>query len=126
MSVDEQASHVALSCRRIFDHVADAIPASPPTPEGISLGPTHYKNRLVQYLKVHGVGDTERDVIVATVDSLCLELDCLNKLSNKGVHAQRRQDASTPVLVAHPFWCSMILFRCDRSLFQYRSDPTSS
>lgn len=86
--VTEQASHVALSCRRILDHVADALfPPAPMTPKGIDLGPNKYKNRLIEYLKQHRVGDTERDLIVATMHAAWLELDNLDKLAHKGVHA---------------------------------------
>ncbi|HMN39656.1 MAG TPA: hypothetical protein PKE29_02350 [Phycisphaerales bacterium] len=86
--VAEQASHVAVSCRRIIDQVADALfPPAPKTPEGIDLGPNKYKNRLIEYLKQHRVADTERDLIVATMDATWLELDSLDKLAHKGVHA---------------------------------------
>lgn len=86
--VAEQASHVAVSCRRIIDHVADALfPPAPRTAEGIDLGPNKYKNRLIEYLKQHRVADTERGLIVATMDATWLELDNLDKLAHKGVHA---------------------------------------
>lgn len=86
--VAEQASHVAVSCRRIIDHVADALfPPAPKTAEGIDLGPNKYKNRLIEYLKQHRVADTERELIVATMHATWLELDNLDKLAHKGVHA---------------------------------------
>ncbi|MCC6425602.1 MAG: hypothetical protein IT435_02155, partial [Phycisphaerales bacterium] len=46
-----------------------------------------YKNRLIEYLKQHRVADTERELIVATMDATWLELDNLDKLAHKGVHA---------------------------------------
>lgn len=89
IEVSEQASHVATSCRRILDHVADALfPAAPDAKKEDLLGPTKYKNRLIEYLKQQRVHDTEANLIQATMDAIWLELDNLDKLANKGVHGQ--------------------------------------
>lgn len=85
--VDEQASHVALSCRRILDHTADAL--FPPEPDHSArpdLGAGKYKNRLKEYLKQHRVGESEADVIVAAMAAVEREIGVLDSLSNKGVH----------------------------------------
>lgn len=86
-TVDEQASHVALSCRRIMDHTADALfPPAPPEADRPDLGVGKYKNRLKEYLKQHRVGETERDLILSTMDAVERELGLLDKLSNKSLH----------------------------------------
>lgn len=88
IEVSEQATHVATSCRRLLDHVAEALlPAAPDAKKEDLLGPTKYKNRLIEYLKQHRVGESEANLIVATLEATWAELDCLDKLAHKGVHA---------------------------------------
>ncbi|MFZ4768439.1 MAG: hypothetical protein ACOYMN_26120 [Roseimicrobium sp.] len=91
-TVDEQASHVALSCRRILDHTAEAL--FPPEPDNSArpdLGTGKYKNRLKEYLKQHRVSGTESDVIHAAMTAVEREISVLDNLSNKGAH--RRIDS---------------------------------
>jgi hypothetical protein len=88
MKMDEEASNVAIACRRIFESVADALfPPIETTSDSRKLGTKQYKNRLLKYLEEQQVGHTEQDLLVATMGVAAVELDNLNQLTNKGVHS---------------------------------------
>lgn len=88
MKVEEQASSVALACRRIFESVADSLfPSTDEAQDGRKLGTNMYKNRLLKYLEEQRVGQTEQKLIVATMEAAAVELDNLFSLTNKGLHS---------------------------------------
>lgn len=92
IKVNEQASMVALSCRRIFECVADSL--FPPTDEkkdGRDLGTNKFKNRLLRYLQDNRVSQTEQALVVATMQAAAAELDNLYEYTNKGVHSAFEQ-----------------------------------
>lgn len=85
----EEASSVALSCRRIFESVADSIfpPVEDPKDDDEKrLGTTKYKNRVLKYLEQNNVEGSERSLITATMDVVAKEVDALNDAANKGLH----------------------------------------
>lgn len=86
---DEQIAHVALSCRRIIEYVADCLfpPQSQPSPDGRKLTKPAYRNRLLAYADKSRSSDTSIDLIVATTATLAEQLEKLDAAVNKGIHA---------------------------------------
>jgi AbiTii len=80
----EEWSAAAMSCRRVLKDLADALhPPSTEPFEGRRVDDQAYKNRLWAFAKKYaraGQGIEEE------IDYLCMVLDRLYELSNKGVH----------------------------------------
>lgn len=87
---NEQYAQVAVSCRRIFEYVVDAVaPVSDhPTDTGHSIKKEKYKNRLFEYARQCKMSDTNIDTITIAADNLSLQWNKLHELANKGVHAE--------------------------------------
>lgn len=84
----EGLAHVALSCRRFTENLADCL--YPPREEkvnGRKVGPAEYRNRLWAYATENINSDTTRDLLTANVEDLGKRIDKLDELSNKGIHA---------------------------------------
>jgi hypothetical protein len=81
-----------LSCRRVIITLADLLyPATGKTITGLDgkqrkMTVEKYLNRLWQYVSDNVESETERGLILATVEELGRRLDHANELSNKGLH----------------------------------------
>lgn len=85
----EEYAHVATSCRRIIEYVADNI--FPPTDDetnGFKLGKSNYRNRLLAFADKERKSDTNIDLISVSTKMLAEQLDKLSNLQNKGVHGE--------------------------------------
>jgi hypothetical protein len=83
----EQLPHVALSCRRFLERLANALyPPGPDRPDGRKVGPTQYRNRLWAWIEDH-LGGTSAKVALANLQDLGDRLDRVDELANKGLHA---------------------------------------
>lgn len=97
---DEQYAQVATSCRRIVEYVADCL--FPPTDEvinGREMGQTRYRNRLLAFVDIERKSDTNIDVIVASTNLLKEQIEKLNNLVNKGVHAEVYREEARRCLI---------------------------
>lgn len=87
----EQLSHVAVTCRRTIERVANRL--FPPvdavvSPTGPKLGPTHYRNRLLAFADQARRNDTEIDLVCASTAALNEQISRLLAAVQKGVHAE--------------------------------------
>ncbi|MFF8603585.1 hypothetical protein ACF065_24320 [Streptomyces sp. NPDC015232] len=79
----------ASTCRRLIKSVADAL-RPPGEPVGKRpMGDANYINRLVDWIVNRpGIGDTQKDVIVADLEYLGRRLDAFADAGNKGAHSE--------------------------------------
>ncbi len=92
--VSEELAQALTSCRRILKAVADQV--QPPvhgaeTPEGHSLDNQHYRNRLYEFTKKVGEGDSADAALAALIGGVYDRFEALDKLTSKGVHADVAQ-----------------------------------
>jgi hypothetical protein len=85
----EQLSHVAVSCRRIVEHVADRLfPPTETVTGGPKLGPAHYRNRLLAFADQARRNDTDIDLVCASTEALNEQITKLLAVAQKGIHAE--------------------------------------
>lgn len=83
----EEYAHVALSCRRTIEYVADQLfPPVRGRTNGHQLGKTNYRNRLLAFADRERASATSIDLICASTGMLAEQLEKLSDLQNKGVH----------------------------------------
>ncbi len=87
--VNEDYAHVAVSCRRIIEYVADCLfPSQAKEVGGRKVGKAQYKNRILAFASKELASNTNIELVAISVESLATQLDKLSNLSNKGVHAE--------------------------------------
>ena len=88
----EELSQALASCRRILKAVVDVVQpphaSRPASDSGHPLTDEHYKNRLVEFLRVGVSSRSFRTALAKEGESLFERFTTLDGLSNKGVHAQ--------------------------------------
>ena len=85
----EQLSQVAVTCRRIIEHVADRLfPPREAVKGEPKLGPTHYRNRLLAFADRAREANTAIDLICVSTDALCEQITKLLAVAHKGIHAE--------------------------------------
>jgi DNA uptake protein ComE-like DNA-binding protein len=87
-SKEEEWSQALTTCRRLIEALADQL--YPPTNvkgNGRPLGQTQYVNRLWAFMDSSIESKSNKELAKAHVDVLGSWLETINKLSNKGVHA---------------------------------------
>ncbi|HEY2283257.1 MAG TPA: hypothetical protein VGH60_06860 [Solirubrobacteraceae bacterium] len=85
----EQLAHVATSCRRFLERLADTLFPARPEPRGKrELTQDKYLNRLWAYVEDNLEG-TGRDVVISTLTDIGGRIDKLHDLTNKGIHAPK-------------------------------------
>lgn len=94
---EEQFAHIALSCRRLVDRVADTL--FPPVHGDDNLGPGKTRNRLRAFVKAQVASNKDRELIEAEIEGLFDRLTALSALTNKGIHAEARQAEARRVAV---------------------------
>ena len=85
----EQLSQVAVTCRRIIEHVADRL--CPPRETGTGepkLGPKNYRNRLLAFADQARRNDTAIDLVCVSTDALNEQIAGLLAVTQKGIHAE--------------------------------------
>ncbi|MCU1284384.1 MAG: hypothetical protein JWO13_734 [Acidobacteriales bacterium] len=87
---DEQFAQVSASCRRVLEYVTDCIfPPIEGEPTNVfKSGKTHYRNRLLAFADKSRQSNTNIDLICVSTASLRDQLEKLEALINKGVHAE--------------------------------------
>ena len=84
----EEYAHVAISCRRIIEYVADEV--FPPVEGGgegkYKLGKKQYRNRLLAFADKERKSKTSVDLIQVSTQMLNEQLEKLQNLQNKGIH----------------------------------------
>jgi hypothetical protein len=86
---EDQFAHVALSCRRLVDRVADTL--FPPVDGDEKLGPGKTRNRLRAFVTARISSNKDRELIEAEIEGLFDRLTALSGLANKGIHAEARR-----------------------------------
>lgn len=81
---NEEYAQVMVSCRRIFDYVADFL--LPPSQE--REGHSKYKNRLRAFADAEKASKTNTALVSVSVEVWAQQLDKLGDLANKGVHEE--------------------------------------
>ncbi|MEV4465146.1 hypothetical protein AB0J51_16150 [Micromonospora echinofusca] len=88
--VAEELSQAVTTCRRILkavaDHVLPGVPGAK-TDTGHSLNDAAYRNRVYEYVKTNTPSDTTAATVNAAVGGLIERFTAIDKLANKGVHA---------------------------------------
>lgn len=96
----EQLAHVALSCRRFTERLADDLyPPTTATPNGRELGPAESRNRLWAYVEDH-VGGRAQELVLSSLKDVGNRIDALDGLANKGLHADLSAAELQRLLVA--------------------------
>jgi hypothetical protein len=89
--VSEDLAQAVTTCRRILKAVADHLLPGVPhavAESGSSLNDAAYRNRIYEFIKVNNVTDTSADTVKAAVGGIYERFSALDKLANKGVHAE--------------------------------------
>jgi hypothetical protein len=91
IQTQEEIAHVALSCRRFLEGLADAVyPARAEPVEGRDVSHEAYRNRLWAYVKDNLEGGQQR-LALTQLDDIGRRVDRIDQLANKGLHAQISQ-----------------------------------
>ncbi|RUR57558.1 helix-hairpin-helix domain-containing protein [Vreelandella populi] len=95
-SKEEEWSQALTTCRRLIEALADQIyPATNDMGNGRSLGKTQYVNRIWAFMDSSIESKSNKELAKTHVDFLGSWLEKINKLSNKGVHAELGQLEAT-------------------------------
>jgi len=93
---EEEWSQALTTCRRLIEALADELyPATKDNGNGRALGKTQYVNRLWAFMDASIESKSNQELAKAHVDFLGSWLEKINKLSNKGVHAELGQLEAT-------------------------------
>ena len=85
----EQMSQVAVTCRRIIEHVADQLfPPIETVDGGPKLGPKHFRNRLLAFADRARRSDTTVDLVSVSTATLDEQITKLLAAAQKGIHAK--------------------------------------
>lgn len=86
---EEEWSQALTTCRRLLEGLADELyPASKEKFNGRAVGQGQYVNRLWAFMDGVIQSESNKDLAKAHIDFLGSWLDKVNKLTNKGVHAE--------------------------------------
>jgi hypothetical protein len=87
----EDLAQAVTTCRRILkavaDHLLPGIPGAA-TETGASLNDAAYRNRIYQFIKDNVASEATADTVKAALGGLYDRFAALDKLANKGVHAE--------------------------------------
>lgn len=87
----EDLAQAVTTCRRILKAVADHLLPGVPgatTASGNALNDAAYRNRIYEFVKTNMESDATADTIKASVGGVYDRFSALDKLANKGVHAE--------------------------------------
>jgi hypothetical protein len=95
-SKEEEWSQALTTCRRLLEGLADHIfPVTKEKTNGRVLGQGQYVNRIWAFMDAAIESDSNKALAKAHVDFLGSWLEKINKLANKGVHAELGQLEAT-------------------------------
>lgn len=84
----EEYAQVSATCRRILEYVIDQLfPPVDADIDGSKLGKMHYRNRLLAFAEKERKSNTNIDLICVSTAMLREQTEKLEKLVNKGIHA---------------------------------------
>ncbi|CEP35745.1 MULTISPECIES: ComEA family DNA-binding protein [unclassified Halomonas] len=93
---EEEWSQALTTCRRLIEGLADQLyPATNDKDKGRSLGQAQYVNRIWFFMDTSIESKSNRELAKAHVDFMGSWLENINKISNKGVHAELGQLEAT-------------------------------
>ncbi|MCA1929961.1 helix-hairpin-helix domain-containing protein, partial [Rheinheimera sp.] len=93
---EEEWSQALTTCRRLIEALADQLyPCTNDIGNGRVLGKTQYVNRIWAFMDASIESKSNKELAKAHVDFLGSWLEKINKLSNKGVHAELGQLEAT-------------------------------
>lgn len=93
---EEEWSQALTTCRRLLEGLADQLhPASDKKINGRVLGQSQYVNRIWAFMDTAIESDSNKALAKTHVDFLGSWLEKINKLANKGVHAELGQLEAT-------------------------------
>lgn len=87
----EDLAQAVTTCRRILKAVADHLLPGVPgatTASGNALNDAAYRNRIYEFVKTNVGSDATADTVKASVGGVYDRFSALDKLANKGVHAE--------------------------------------
>lgn len=85
----EELAQVLSSCRRIVEYVTDQIfPPKNKAENDHKLGALNFRNRLLAFAEGERKSETNIGLISARLNLWSDQIEKLNKLANKGVHAE--------------------------------------
>jgi hypothetical protein len=87
----EDLAQAVTTCRRILKAVADHLLPGVPgdtTEAGVSLNDAAYRNRIYEFIKENVASEATSDTVKAALGGLYERFTALDKLANKGVHAE--------------------------------------
>jgi len=120
----ESRSHALASCRRILKAIADIVYPARSEPVTDKTGKVHdvsdekYINRLWLFIDDHSIGSTIAKSMHATLAEVGARIDRLNKLANKGVHAE--------VTVGEVEWCVVQTYIFTGEILRLNSENDAS
>lgn len=89
---EEEWSHALTTSRRILEGLADELfPPCDTKLNGRSLGKTQYMNRLWAFMDKSIQSESNRELAKTHIDFLGSWMEKINRISNKGVHAEVNQ-----------------------------------
>jgi hypothetical protein len=95
----EQLSHVALSCRRLMERLADALyPATGEVINGRKMSQEKFVRRLWQYAAMR-LSDSNAAVIQANINDVGARIDKLHDAANAGLHGMAEAAATHRLLI---------------------------
>lgn len=89
--VSEELAQAVTTCRRILKAVADHLlpgVAGARSEDGHPLDDAAYRNRIYEFVKIHVASETFAGNVKAALGGICERFDAIDKLANKGVHAE--------------------------------------
>jgi hypothetical protein len=100
IETEEEVAHVALSCRRFLEGLADALyPPRTDVRGGGKLGKEQYINRLWAYTEEKLQGGEKR-LLQTQLDDLGHRIDRVHDLANKGLHNKVTRSESGRLIIA--------------------------
>ncbi|WP_211269383.1 hypothetical protein [Chromobacterium amazonense] len=108
----EEWSQALTTCRRLIEGLADTLyPPSDQKQNGRALGPTNYVNRLWAFMDKSIASNSNKELAKTHIDFLGSWLEKVNKISNKGVHAEVSQIEATKA-VFHTYLIVADILEC--------------
>lgn len=86
LDTGDSLAHVAISCRRLIEQLANAL--DPLQGTGVGKEAPKYRNRLKKYVQDNLAARSQRQLIIQTLDDIGGRIDRLDQVANKGLHAK--------------------------------------
>jgi hypothetical protein len=100
LDTNEALAHAALSCRRLIENLANAL--YPPREGKVKnrlVGKAEYRNRLWAYIDDQLDSNSQRQLVLSTLQDVGNRLDKLDAVANSGLHANIEPNETRRLLV---------------------------